>query len=101
MEMLLGNGWYLYYTYWPIAVDKTRFVLQYFLPPAKNAAQRVSLENAEAALRDVIQEDLCTVENTQAVLRSGAITHMRLSDMEALVRYNYKVVDELVGANHG
>ncbi len=95
-QFLLGNGWFLYYNYWPIAVDKTRFEARYYLLPASNAAERVSIENSEAALRDVLQEDFCTVEDTQASLKSGAISHMQLSDEEVSCRFNYDLIDRLV-----
>jgi phenylpropionate dioxygenase-like ring-hydroxylating dioxygenase large terminal subunit len=96
LELLLGDGWYLRYNYWPIAVDKTRFELHYYRTSPKNAADRVSLEGTEAMLRDVMLEDLSTVENLQSVLKSGAIESMQLSDMEVLLRFHYKFMDQLV-----
>ena len=59
---------------------------------------RIAQQNSQAALRDVIREDLVTLENTQSVLRSGAISHMQLNDNEIAVRHSYFKVAERVNA---
>jgi len=57
---------------------------------------RIAQQNSQAALRDVIREDLVTLENTQSVLRSGAISHMQLNDNEIAVRHSYYKIDERI-----
>ncbi|MCG2633939.1 MAG: aromatic ring-hydroxylating dioxygenase subunit alpha [Gammaproteobacteria bacterium] len=96
LQLLFGAGWYLCYNYWPISVDRTRWTARYYVPPPRTVAERIMHENTEAQVRDVVREDLFTLENTQVILNSGAITHMPLSDQELLVRHQYHVVEKLV-----
>jgi hypothetical protein len=52
----------------------------------------------KVALRDVLLEDLSTLEHTQAAAETGVKKHMVLQDFELLVRHNFHVVDRLVNA---
>jgi hypothetical protein len=46
--------------------------------------------------RDLLREDLSTLEAVQAGLASGALMHMPLSDQEIMLRHSYKVVEDFV-----
>jgi hypothetical protein len=53
-------------------------------------------------LRDVLLEDLSTLERTQAAVNSGIKKNMILQDQEVLVRHSAYVIDKLVqGALRG
>ncbi|TBR15143.1 MAG: aromatic ring-hydroxylating dioxygenase subunit alpha [Rugosibacter sp.] len=82
------------YHFWPIAPDRTLWQTDHYVTPPRNAAERIALEFSKSFARDVQREDLITLENTQTMLESGAMTHMFLSDQEILVRHGYKVVEE-------
>ncbi|WP_448509542.1 RHO alpha subunit C-terminal catalytic domain-containing protein, partial [Immundisolibacter sp.] len=82
--------------FWPVAVDRTQWEYNFYMLPPKNAGERISREYSKLYLRDLLREDLSTVETTQAGLASGAIEHMILSDQEVAVRHQYKVVDDMV-----
>ena len=56
----------------------------------------ISQENTRVLLRDIVREDLNTLETTQAALNTGAIKTLQLSDQEILCRHQYKVVDDIV-----
>jgi phenylpropionate dioxygenase-like ring-hydroxylating dioxygenase large terminal subunit len=93
-----GNGGYVITeNLWPVAVDKFFWEVQVYLPRPKSWGEKISQEYTKAMLVDVSLEDLSTLENTQSVLASGAITHMLLSDQEIGPRHNYKVVADYVG----
>jgi hypothetical protein len=79
-------------------VDETYWELRQYLPISQSVAGRIAQQNSQAALRDVIREDLVTLENTQSVLRSGAISHMQLCDSEITVRHSYYKVNERINA---
>ena len=49
-----------------------------------------------AHFRDVILEDLGTLEGIQASLESGATEHIVLSDMEVLIRFHLKYVAQVL-----
>jgi hypothetical protein len=69
-----------------------------FYPEMKTAGGRFFLEYMKVALRDVLLEDLSTLEHTQTAAETGVKTHMVLQDFELLVRHNFHVVDRLVNA---
>jgi hypothetical protein len=56
----------------------------------------IGWEHAKTQLFDVALEDLSTVERTQSMLKSGAITEMYLSDQEVLVRHGHRIVDQII-----
>jgi len=99
VQFLAGEGFYITQHFWPVSVDETYWELRQYLPTSKCVAGRIAQQNSQAALRDVIREDLVTLENTQSVLRSGAISHMQLNDSEIAVRHSYYKIDERVNAN--
>ena len=98
VQLIISDGFILLQHYWPVAVDETYWELRQYLPKSKSVAGRIAQQNSLAALRDVIREDLVTLENTQSVLRSGAITHMQLCDSEITVRHSYYMVDKIANA---
>ncbi|MCG2633596.1 MAG: aromatic ring-hydroxylating dioxygenase subunit alpha [Gammaproteobacteria bacterium] len=92
----VANGWFFTYNFWPVAVDKTLYEISYYMDPPNNAGEKISVEHSKISLRDLLREDLNTVETTQAALMSGALETILLSDQELLCRHQYKVVDQLV-----
>ncbi len=98
VQLIVSDAFVLTQHYWPVSVDETYWELRQYLPISTSVAGRIAQQNSQAALRDVIREDLVTLENTQTVLRSGAITHMQLCDSEITVRHSYYKVDERINA---
>jgi phenylpropionate dioxygenase-like ring-hydroxylating dioxygenase large terminal subunit len=95
--LAVSAGWYFTYHFWPLAVDRTLFVVRnYYLPP-ENAGQRFSQEYSIRLFRDALLEDLGNLEQVQSVLASGAKTVFHLQDDELCVRYLHKVVEDHVG----
>ena len=48
-------------------------------------------------IRDLLREDLSTLEDVQMGLASQTLTHIHLSDQEILIRHAYKVIEDFVG----
>lgn len=94
----VANGWFFTYHFWPVAVDRTFWQYSFYMAPATNASERISREYSKLALRDLLREDLSTVEDTQRGLMSGAIKEIYLSDQEVAVRHSYAAVDRMVRA---
>lgn len=95
----VANGWFFTYHFWPIAVDKTFWQYRFYMLPPRDAGEAISREYSKLALRDLLREDLNTVEATQRGLMSGAIKEIYLSDQEVAVRHQYKTVDDIVRDN--
>jgi len=98
VQLITGDGSFVTQHFWPVSVDETYWELRQYLPISQSVAGRIAQQNSQAALRDVIREDLVTLENTQSVLRSGAISHMQLCDSEITVRHSYYKVNERINA---
>lgn len=92
----VANGWFFTYHFWPVAVDHTFWQYRFYMFPPADPAEMISREYAKVALRDLLREDLSTVEATQRGLASGAIREVYLSDQEIAVRHQYQVVDQMI-----
>ena len=84
------------YNFRPIAHDKTLFEASVFYPEMETAGGRFYQEYMKVALRDVLLEDLSTLEDTQAAARTGAKSEMVIQDFEIMVRHQYAVVDRMI-----
>jgi phenylpropionate dioxygenase-like ring-hydroxylating dioxygenase large terminal subunit len=98
VQLLMSDAFFGYQRFWPIAEDRMYWEADIYMPRATKPSERIAQQNQAAALKDVVREDLSTLENTQSVLKSGAITHMQLNDSEIAVRYSYKKVQEWIDA---
>lgn len=91
-----SRGWFFTYEFWPIAVDRTRWVTKFYAPPPKTWAQRIGLEFTIVQIREALLEDLSTIEATQRGMSSGAMTSLVLSDQELAIRHNHAVLERLM-----
>lgn len=86
------------YNFRPIANNETWFDARVYYPEMKTSGGRFYQEYMKVALRDVLLEDLGTLEMTQAATESGVKTEMVLQDFELMVRHQAAVVDRLLNA---
>ncbi|MNI92313.1 hypothetical protein D3C73_1500880 [compost metagenome] len=70
-----------------------------FYPEMTTAGGRFFVEYMKVALRDVLLEDMSTVERTQKAAETGAKRFMFLQDNEVLVRHNYHAVERMLERN--
>jgi phenylpropionate dioxygenase-like ring-hydroxylating dioxygenase large terminal subunit len=97
----LRPNYYQAYNFRPISHDRTLFEARVYYPEMTNAGGRFYLEYMKTALRDVLLEDLSTLERTQAACQTRAKSHMILQDREILVRHAYEVVERsIAGKQH-
>lgn len=90
------GGSLVHYRLWPQAVDRTVWEIRMYNRPAANAGEALVHEYVKAKLRDTLQEDACTHEKTQSVLKSGAKTHFVMQDEEVQIRFFHKMVEDHV-----
>ncbi|MGH9829623.1 MAG: RHO alpha subunit C-terminal catalytic domain-containing protein, partial [Blastocatellia bacterium] len=93
----LADTGYFSYGLWPMAVDRTRWEVQYYFPRPTTAAQRFSQEHNRVTFRDILMEDAGTLERIQSVIGSGAKTHFVFQDEEILLRHDNKILNEYMG----
>jgi phenylpropionate dioxygenase-like ring-hydroxylating dioxygenase large terminal subunit len=84
---------------WPIAVDKTRYELRFFIPEPSNIREAFLQELTVARLADTVLEDIANVERTQKGVASRAKDFMILQDNEVLVRRQIRNVDAFVASS--
>jgi len=94
----LRPNYYQAYNFRPIAHNRTLFEARVYYPEMKNAGGRFYQEYMKVALRDVLLEDMGTLEQTQAACETRAKEWMVLQDFEIMVRHNAVVVDRLIQA---
>ena len=99
MQMATASGWYLLMMYWPISVNQTRFDVSFYCYEAETAGDLIAQEYPAIHQRDVIREDMSTLEGTQQMMESGVLTEMVLCDEEITVRHNHKSVDDYLNEN--
>ncbi len=93
----LGPGWVFTYNFWPVSVDETDWIMNIYQAKAENHGQLIAQEHTKAMLRDLLYEDLSTLESTQRGMSSGLMKYLHISDtLELSVRHQQWVVQQWV-----
>jgi len=96
MIVVWAPGWYLTYHYWPTAYNRHTFEgTLYFVPPA-NARERMRQELAAVTFKEFGLQDCNTLEATQRMLESRAVTEFPLNDQEIMLRHLHQTAGEYV-----
>jgi phenylpropionate dioxygenase-like ring-hydroxylating dioxygenase large terminal subunit len=86
MLLVWAPGWYLTYHYWPTSHNSHIFEgTLYFVPP-KTARERLAQELAAVTFKEYALQDGNTLEATQRMIESRAVTSFPLCDQEILLR---------------
>lgn len=96
--ILVAGGMYLVHQIWPLSVNRCRYQQRTYSPRAQNAAQRFGQENSMIEGRDVVMEDLSTVERIQRALDTGRIKEFQFHDHEIALRHHHKVIRDVLAA---
>jgi phenylpropionate dioxygenase-like ring-hydroxylating dioxygenase large terminal subunit len=94
LVILTGKNFRAQIFSWPISAGKTLVIFQNWLYKPKNFGERISQSYFRSRGRDVVREDLNTMEAQQQGLTSGAIKEIVLSKQETALRHHYKVLEE-------
>jgi phenylpropionate dioxygenase-like ring-hydroxylating dioxygenase large terminal subunit len=90
--ILVAGGMYIVHQIWPLSANRCRYQQRTYSPRAQNAAQRFGQENSMIEGRDVVMEDLSTVERIQRALDTGRIKEFHFHDHEIALRHHHKVI---------
>ena len=99
--LAVSEGSYFTHQFWPIAVDRTIWTATQYFPKARTPGQRFSQEYGHILFRDVVLEDGRVLEETQAVIGSGAKSTFMLHDEELLVRHSQAIIMQMTHGNVG
>jgi phenylpropionate dioxygenase-like ring-hydroxylating dioxygenase large terminal subunit len=101
MLLIWAPGWYLTYHYWPTAVDRHVFETSLYFVPARTARERLRQELAGVTFKEYALQDANTLEATQSMLKSRAVTEFPLCDQEILLRHLHKTTADYVKEHAG
>jgi phenylpropionate dioxygenase-like ring-hydroxylating dioxygenase large terminal subunit len=96
LSFTVAAGAYTAHQVWPLAANKCLYQQTVFMRPAKNAAERFGQENTMVEYRDIVMEDLSTLERIQRALDTGQIKEFHYHDHELALRHQHKVVTDLI-----
>jgi hypothetical protein len=87
MLLVWKPNWYLTYHYWPTSYNTHVFETSLYFAPPKNAYERLQQELAVVTFKEYALQDGNTLEATQTMIESGAVTEFPLCDQEVLLRH--------------
>jgi hypothetical protein len=87
MILLWAPNWYLTYHYWPTSYHTHIFEGGLYFVPPKSARERLAQELAAVTFKEYALQDGNTLEATQTMLESRAVTEFPLNDQEVLLRH--------------
>lgn len=93
---VVTSGMYVLHQVWPLAANRCHYVKRGFLRKAENAAQRFGQENSLVEFRDLVLEDINTLERIQRALDSGRIKEFHYHDHEVALRHQHHVVCDYI-----
>lgn len=96
MVVLCGNHYRIEFTFWPIDAGRTRVNNSLYVFKPKNLGERLSQYYFRARGRDVMREDLNTLEAQQQGLTSGGLSHVILSRQETALKHHYAVTKNML-----
>lgn len=91
-------GGYYGHEFWPIDVNKTRWVGSINFTEPTKPSEILSQEHGKILLRDAFREDTVTLDASQEGLESGALEDVVFSDGEAAPRHLYQSVVDRVNS---
>jgi phenylpropionate dioxygenase-like ring-hydroxylating dioxygenase large terminal subunit len=96
MVLVWAPNWYLTYHYWPTSHNSHIFEgTLYFVPPT-SARERLAQELAAVTFKEYALQDGNTLEATQRMIESRAVTEFPLNDQEVLLRQLHKTARDYV-----
>ena len=98
LAFTVSAGMYTAHQVWPLGPNRSLYQQRVFMRKAKNAAERFGQENTMVEFRDVVMEDLSTLERIQRALDSGQIKEFHYHDHELALRHQAKAVKDVVEA---
>jgi Rieske 2Fe-2S family protein len=96
LVMLTGNWWRMEISFWPIDAGHTQCTMDMYAYRAKNAGEVVARELHLTRGREVFREDMNTLEATHAMLMSGVVKDIHLSQQEIALAHHYRESDKMM-----
>jgi phenylpropionate dioxygenase-like ring-hydroxylating dioxygenase large terminal subunit len=99
MVLVWKPNWYLTYHYWPTSYNTHIFETSLCFAPPTNAFERLQEELAVVTFKEYGLQDGNTLEATQTMIESRAVTEFPLCDQEVMLRHLHRTCRQYV-ADH-
>jgi phenylpropionate dioxygenase-like ring-hydroxylating dioxygenase large terminal subunit len=96
MLLVWKPNWYLTYHYWPTSYNTHIFECSLYFAPPQNAYERLQQELAVVTFKEYSLQDGNTLEATQMMLESRAVSAFPLCDQEVMLRHLHQVTGQWV-----
>lgn len=96
LSFTVSSGAYTAHQVWPLAANRCLYQQRVFVKKANNAAERFGQENTMVEYRDIVMEDLSTLERIQRAMDTGQIKEFHYHDHELALRHQHKVVTDII-----
>ena len=94
----VGMGFYVTQNYYPVGVNETVHEVNAYQPRASSPSQKLAQEYMKISLRDVLYEDMSTMEGVQRGMNSGVMKTILPGHLEITLRHQYRVVEQWLDA---
>ena len=98
MNVLAGTGWYLTYNFYPVGVSETYWEVNMYQLPVTSPGGKIGQEFTRVAARDVLYEDLSTLEGVQRGMNSGALKSILPGRFEEAIRHQRWAIEQWINA---
>ena len=98
LVVIAGNHFRTEFNFWPIDHRRTQVYVRRYTYKPKNLGERVSSAYFVARGRDVVREDLNTLEAQQQILAAGTLPHVLLSKQEMALQHHFAVTADMLEA---
>jgi len=85
-----------YMFFWPIDHETTDVRVMRFAFQTDKPADRIGQAHSLVRTREVLREDLATMESSLEAISSGALPNIILSQQEMLIQNHYRIADEML-----
>ncbi len=96
--VVAGNHFRAEMTFWPIDEGRTLVTNRTYNYKPKNLGERLSQDYFRARGRDVVREDLNTMEAQHQMLAAGVMPHVLLSKQEMALQHHFAVTADMLEA---
>ncbi|MFI4986113.1 MAG: aromatic ring-hydroxylating dioxygenase subunit alpha [Alphaproteobacteria bacterium] len=94
--LIKGAYWHQNMWFWPIDAAHTEIRVAGYAYKSKSVGDRLAHAYLRTRNREVFREDISTMEAVHAMLTSGAVPDIVLSQQEMLIQKHYAMAEEMV-----
>jgi phenylpropionate dioxygenase-like ring-hydroxylating dioxygenase large terminal subunit len=94
--LLQGADFHQRLWFWPIDVDRTEMRVEAFAYKARTVGDRLAQSYSKVRSREVLREDISTMEAVHTMLKSGAMPEIILSQQELLLQHHFAVAAQML-----